>query len=428
MKRQGKKVFEAKVSRRSFLKGAIAGTAALGVGSWPKVARAQGKEPILVGVTSPLSGTFGDMGAAERRGMEMAMNEFNDKGGLLGGRKVEMIVEDTQTNPMVGSRKASRLIKREKVNFLMGEVSSGAAVAIAEVAQNEGVIYINTNANSDALSDEKCHRYTFRVCASMTMFGRAVAAHMVDNIGKKWYFFTHDYTAGHTGTAAMKKVLEAKGGTFLGETLIPMGTTDFSSQLLKIPQVKPEVFIPNVWGTDAIALYKQMTEFGITKEYKTRMGSILRDFLDVWAAGPGIIPGYACTEWFHLQQGAGVADFIKRYQKTFPVSPIPIPENNCYDGYIAMKALLLATEKAGTTDSKAVVKALEGLRFNEPANNCEVYIREFDHQFIMDYFLVRSKDPNEMKDRTDLYEVIAKIPGPKYPKTKEESPCKLEPL
>jgi branched-chain amino acid transport system substrate-binding protein len=423
-----KKVLEAKVSRRNFLKGAIATTAALGAGSLvPKVTLADEKEPILIGITSPLSGIYGDMGAAERRGMEMAMDEFNAKGGILGGRKVEMIVEDTQTNPMIGSRKASRLIKREKVNFLMGEVSSGAAVAISEVAQAQKTIYINCNANSDALTDEKCHRYTFRVPPSMTEFGRVVAAYMADHVGKKWYFFTHDYTAGHTGTLAMRKVLEAKGGTFLGETLIPIGTTDFSSQIMKVKEINPEVFIVNVWGTDAINLYKQLNEFGMTKEYGNRMGSILRDYLDCWATGPGIIQGYACIEWYHDQPKVpGVQNFIKRYQKAFPGSPIPVPENNTYDGYTGMKALLLAVEKAKTTEMKAVLKALEGLRYHEPANASDVYIREWDHQFLQDFYLIRSRHPNEMRDRTDLFEIIGKFPGEKYAKTREESPCHME--
>ncbi len=425
MEKKIKKFLKAKVSRRTFLKGAIASTAAVGINSFsPRVARAQ-KEPILIGVVTPLSGTFGDLGSSERRGMEMAVNEFNEKGGVL-GRKVEMIVEDSQTNPMIASRKATRLIKREKVNFLIGEVSSGAAVAISEVAQNEGVIFVTTNPNSDALTDEKCHRYTFRVPASMTMFARAVATWLADNMGKKWYFLTHDYTAGHTGTAAMRKVLEAKGGQFLGETLIPFGTTDFSNQLLKVKQVKPDVFIGNVWGTDGINLYKQAYEFGITKEFK--MASILRDYLDCWAAGPGIIVGYACIEWYHMQKGPGVSDFIKKYQKTFPAAAIPVPENSLYCGYVGMKALLKAVEKAGTTDMKPVVRAFEGLKFFEPANDSEVYVREWDHQFLMDYYLVRSNDPKEMKDRTDLFEIMAKIPGTKYPKTREESPCKLEQL
>ena len=425
MEKKVKKLLKAQVTRRTFLKGAMAGSAALGVGSLlPRPARAQ-KEPILIGVVTPLSGLFGEYGYSEQRGMELAVNEFNEKGGIL-GRKIEMMVEDSQSNPMVGSRKASRLIKREKVNFLIGEVSSGAAVAIMEVAQNEGVIHIATNANSDALTDEKCHRYTFRVPPSMTMFARATATWMADHLGKRWYFFSHDYTSGHTGTAAMRKILEAKGGQFLGNTLIPIGTTDFSNQLLMVKQANPDVFVANVWGVDAVNLYKQAYEFGISKQYK--MGSVLRDFLDCWAAGPGIIAGYAGTEWYHLQKNQAAADFTKRYQKAYPVAGIPVPENNLYSAYTGMKGLLKGVEKAGTTDTRSVIKALEGLKYFEPINGSEVYVREWDHQFLQDYFLIRSKDPGEMKDRTDLFEVIGKIPGTKYPKTREESPCKLEQL
>jgi branched-chain amino acid transport system substrate-binding protein len=337
-----------------------------------------------------------------------------------------MIHEDTQTNPMVASRKARRLITRDKVKFLIGDSSTGVGVAVGEIAQSEGVIYVNCNANGEALSEEKCHRHMFRVCASMTMLARGGGTWMAQNVGKNWYFLTHDYTAGHSAAEAMKKVLATQGGTLLGETLIPIGTTEFSTHILNIKRMKPAILIISVWGMDGINLHKQLAEFGVSNEWK--IFQIPIDYPDAWALGPGVFRGYGVTDWYHYSKVPGAADFIKRYQKTFPVAPIPVPENNTYPGYVGMKSMLLAIEKAGTTDAQAVIRAFEGLRYNDPYNDCEVYVREWDHQFMIDYYLVRGKDPKEMKDRTDYFEVMAKIPGKDYAKTKEETLCKLESL
>jgi len=128
---------EGKSSRRQVLKGTLAvAAAASSVHMWPKILL--GQEKILsIGVPSPASGNFADMGAAERKGMELAVKDFNAKGGVL-GHKVEMLVEDDQTNPMVAARKARALIQRDKVKFLIGGVSSGTVVAIGSVVGSAG--------------------------------------------------------------------------------------------------------------------------------------------------------------------------------------------------------------------------------------------------------------------------------------------------
>ena len=415
---------EKKISRREVLKGALAGAAAAStVDLWPKILRAQ--EKILsIGVPSPASGNYADMGAAERKGMELAVRDFNAKGGVL-GHKVEMLVEDSQSNPMIAARKARALIQRDKVKFLIGGISSAEVLANSSVAGIEKVIFVGTNGNAAEITGDKCNRYTFRVCGEIPSMARFCADYLLKNVGKKWFLFTHDYAAGHSARDAFKSIAAKQGGTIVGDELIPMGTTDYSSFLLKVRQAKPDVFVANVWGTDGINLLKQAFEFGITKEFPC--ASTPFDFADHWTLGPDVSRGYGVTEWYHYGI-PGAKELVDKFQKAFPSSFVSVPDNSCYCGYAGMKGLLLAIEKAGTTtEVPKVVEAFEHLKFNEPVNNSDVWIRDWDHQFMMNFYLVKAKLPAEMKDKTDYFEILKAAPNTDFSVTKAESKCKMGP-
>ncbi len=138
------------ISRRGLLKstGAAAGLATF-FGPWRhnRVYAAATDKPIKIGITSDASGQYANSGASDRRGMAMAIAEFNARGGVL-GRNVETIHLDTETTPATGSRVAERLITREECAFMIGAVSSGVANAISQVAQKYGTVYLNTTSSS----------------------------------------------------------------------------------------------------------------------------------------------------------------------------------------------------------------------------------------------------------------------------------------
>ena len=152
------------ISRRTFVK-ATAGAALVGA-TGPFVLRhGLAADPIYIGVVSPASGNYADHGMMERLGMTMAVEEYKDKGVL--GRPVKLIVEDDETDPQVGARKARRLIEVEKVKYLTGGVSSSGAVSVGEVAQRNGAIFVGSNQNSDTLTEQYGRRCQFMVPPDM---------------------------------------------------------------------------------------------------------------------------------------------------------------------------------------------------------------------------------------------------------------------
>src|SRR6476620_10351239 len=141
------------ISRRGILKGSLMASVIGGAGSffgpWKEnQVWAQGAaKPIKLGLTCDASGQYGNSGQDDLRGIRMAIDEFNAKGGVI-GRKVEWITADTETNPATGTRVAERFIAQEQCSFLIGAVHSGVANAITQVASKYGTIYLNTNSSA----------------------------------------------------------------------------------------------------------------------------------------------------------------------------------------------------------------------------------------------------------------------------------------
>ncbi|UCF72544.1 MAG: ABC transporter substrate-binding protein [Deltaproteobacteria bacterium] len=384
------------------------------------------EEVIKIGVVSPASGNYADHGALERRGMQMAVEELNQAGGVL-GKNLQLVAEDSETNPQVAARKARRLIEVDKVKYLMGGVSSSVAIAVGEVAQRYGVIFFATNQNSDTVTGKYAHRCVFRVPPNMAMALRALGPYILETVGNRWYFLTHDYSWGWSGTRWARNVLKAHNGVDVGESKVPLGTRDFSAFLIKARATKPDALVITVGGVDRAALMEQIYEFGIHKDMT--VVHTLYDYEDAWAAGPKKNVGIHGTEWYYDIDKPDVREFVQKYKKRWLGVAIPVPTQDTANGYLATRELGRAIQRAGTENVAAVIKALEGhvIPESESLRHGPITIRDWDHQFICTYYVVRSKKPSEIRDRADLCEIVKWVPGEKTARTKAENPVKLEP-
>src|SRR5439155_383127 len=133
-------------------------------------------------------------------------------------------------NPQTASTKAERMIERDKVACIIGEISSASCLTIAQVAQRTKTLFINTGGNSDALRGSDCKRYMFHVESQNSMYVKTVGRSFLrDGLvkGKKWYSLTADYAFGHDLLKVSKRFMEANGGNFAGDDLVPTDATDF---------------------------------------------------------------------------------------------------------------------------------------------------------------------------------------------------------
>src|SRR5690349_14205436 len=183
------------LSRRAVVQGGVLATTAF-FGPWQhnRVLAQGAKKPIKLGLTCDASGQYGNSGQDDLRGIRIAIEEFNAKGGVL-GRKIEWITADTETNPATGTRIAERFI-REECAILIGALHSGVANAITQVANKHGAIYLNTNSSAPSEAGENCSRVKFVWDGNGTNFAKAAVRSAVKDIGKNWLLLTNDYVWG----------------------------------------------------------------------------------------------------------------------------------------------------------------------------------------------------------------------------------------
>ena len=257
-------VSRGKFSRRGLLKAGLG--AAISQLAAPSVLRSQAAEIIKIGLADPLTGPYAGLGKNELVGCELAVEQINAKGGVL-GRKVELVVEDSSSGDAgTAVQKARKLIDSDKVDFLLGNVNSALSLAMAQVSNEKRILHVVPGAHTDAITGSSCHWNVFRVCNQTQTLAYAVAGAIIKNYGKNWYYITPDYAYGHTLEAGMVKAAAALGGSRVGGDLAPLGTLDFSSYLIKAQAAGPDVIIFLTQGDDMVNALKQAVQFGLEKK------------------------------------------------------------------------------------------------------------------------------------------------------------------
>lgn len=406
-----------KISRRNVLKTGLALGASTLVAS-PMLSYAAGETPVRIGVIDPLTGTYAALGGNQVRGAKLALSQINAKGGIL-GREVKLLIEDSAASVGTSVQKAHKLINQDKVSFLMGTVSSAVSLAVAQTANQAGKVFMVSGGHTDSVTGSRCSWNTFRVCTTTWMLAAGNSKTIADKFGKRWYFLTPDYAFGHTEQQGYAKQLEAMGGTVLGNALAPLGTTDFSSYLIKIEAAKPDVLIVLSAGNDLVNALKQAVQFGLDKKMTIAGG--LQELENVRALPPEARFGWWTFEWWWDQPNVPhVAKFVAEYRKRYN----DYPTARSWFGFTALHSLALGANRAKTLDSIKVARAIEGLVLPpevalEPHSP---FFRAGDHQLMADEFpgqVVDGKYPN-------LFKVADVIPGAKIALSVKEDGCMLK--
>ena len=416
------------ISRRSLLTGlgvasAGAGTAFFGPWKHNRVYAAASDKPIKIGITSDASGQYANSGASDRRGMMMAIDEVNAMGGIM-GRKIETTHIDTETTPATGSRVAERLITREGCGFLIGAVSSGVANAISQVAQKYGCVYLNTNSSSPTESGKNKHRVKFVWDGNGRNFAQAAVKNAVGAYGNKWLLLTNDYVWGHNTSKATRSLAGKYGAEIIDEILVPQGTRDFSSFLLKVQQAKPQVVAAAVGGDDQKAMRQQVAQLGLG--LKMAWINNQQDWPDVYGLPIENLFGVFGTTWYYKLDLPGVADFVKRYQAAYPDTKMRVPGNVFYNGYMATKSLLGAIDAAGSTNNIKIIKQLEGLKASadDRMQHHDAWINPKTHQMQQTIYLATANSGTGDKD--DMFKILSQSAPADVADAKAEGAGQLE--
>ena len=399
-----------------------AGVTAVSALGFPAIVRAQA-DAIKIGHLTPMTGFLGALGEWAVLGIQMAAEEINAAGGVL-GRPLEVNSEDS-INPDTASTKAQRMLERDGAEFLMGEISSASALAISQVAARNKRLFMALGPRSDTLRGKSCNRYLFCTDIPNTVMVNAVGnALLRDGMvkGKKFVTLTADYVFGHDLLRAAKAFFDANDATLVSDELVATDVTDFSPYLLKIRQARPDVVCLNLAGNQVTNFVKQYSEFGLP--YPT-VGFNLNT-ADAWAAGDGNLSGTWPTVWYHTLDTPASKTFVAAFQKKYG----KMPENHAWIEYIALKMAAQAMEETKSTDSEKLVDFFEkGAKFDIMKGR-EAYFRAWDHQLVQEAYPFTAKAEGQAKDQWDLMDLGPAVPAAGesleiiYP-TREQNPCNL---
>jgi len=408
-------------SRRSVLKtGLLLGAAQI---SAPYVITARAADTVKIGLDNPLTGTYAALGKNELIGAQLAVEQINAKGGIL-GRKVDLLVEDsTSADTAVAVQKANKLIDRDQINFLLGNINSGLAQAIANVAFEKKVLCIVPGGHTDTITGTQCHWNVFRVCNTTRMETNSVSKLLLKNYGKKWYFITTDYAFGHGLQAGFEASLKEANGTKAGGDLVPLQTTDFSSYLIKAQSTNPDAIILLLAGDDMINCIKQAVQFGLDK--KTHLAGAQQELEVNAGLPPEALLGDWVFEWYWNQPDVPhVKEFVADIRKK---SGGKVPTARTWFGYAAVHSCAIAAEKAKSLDAVKLAKAMEGLELPPEVALMpnKAYYRAGDHQLMPTLYVGHSQPAPKGGDPEDLFKVTELVKGDEAALPIGEIGCKL---
>lgn len=407
--------------RRKLLKaGALAvGGAALG---YSAMTHAQ-TGPIRIGHLTPMTGFLGALGEYATQGIKLAAEDINAAGGLL-GRQISLISEDS-VNPQTAATKAQRMVERDKVDVLMGEISSASALTMAQVAARNKIMFMSIGARSDTLRGKDCNRYTFHVDIPVTVMVNAAGEALVREgfvKGKRIYAITSDYVFGHDLSKAAKNFFGRNGGTVIGDEVVPTDLTDFSAQLIKIRQARPDLIATNLGGNQVTNFVKQYSEFGM----KYPVAGFNLNTADAWAAGEENLGGIWPTVWHHELKTPGSVAFVEKYTKKYG----RIPENHAWIEYVSLMMLAQAIRETKSVDTEKLIKYFESEAQFDILKARKAYFRSWDHQLMQEAYPFTVKAKGQAKNKQDFLLFGEAVPAPsesleKLAPSKADSLCKM---
>lgn len=406
--------------RRMLLQGSMALGATLAM---PAIVRAQGSGPIRLGHLTPRTGFLGPMGEYAVLGATLAVEEVNAAGGAL-GRKFELLSEDS-VNPQTAATKAQRMVERDGVHSLVGEISSASGLAISQVANRAKKLYFQTGCNSDELRGATCSRYMFHLEACNTMYVRTVGQALLREgmvKGKKWMAFTADYAFGHDLFKRTKQFMDQNGAIFVSNDNLPTDATEFSASLLKIRQQSPDLVVSNLAGNQTTNFTKQYNEFGIDIPFA---GADM-NMTSIWGAGKDGFSGVWPIIWTHQVQAKSAQDFVARFQKRFG----KLPENQAVNDYLAIKLLAQGMNEIKSDDTEKLIAYFEGGKQFDVLRDRAGYFRPWDHQLMFEMYTVRPAQDKNGKGPADFMETSPPVPAASeslevLAPTQQENACKF---
>ena len=359
---------------------------------------AQAKDVIQFGCPVPMSGAFAANGKFADLGMKLAIEQY----GKVLNRPLGYTLLDTEGKPATAVRKVQDAAQQQGARFFAGGILSSEALAMGKEAEKVGGIFITT-AGADEITGKDCNSATFRW--SVPTFGaiEQTVRPLIEAMpkAKRWYTITPQYVFGDGLLTAAKNIFKEKGLEHVGNSYHSLTEKEFSGYLTNAAAAKPDVLLLLNFGAQSSDALRQAVSFGMHKNMTILIAwaSGLEQFESL---GADLCDGvYFGAQYWHTADAPLNQELVKRSQDKFKSNP----NYSLAGSYICTKLLIDAIAKAGSADQKAVIAALEGMKYQGLTGDEEV--RKADHQVLKNYYLLKGKAKSKMKNKDDYVDVIS---------------------
>jgi branched-chain amino acid transport system substrate-binding protein len=313
-----------------------------------------------------------------RKGMELALEEINASGGVL-GRKLELVIRDDGGTPGDAVRAAEELISRERVNVLMGTFASHVGLAVANLANQRRILFLASEPLTDKIVWENGNRYTFRLRPSTYMQVAMLVPEAAKLRKKRWAIVYPNYEYGQSATASFKQLLAAAqpGVEFVAEQAPALGKIDAGAVVQALADAKPDAIFSSLFAADlqkfvregnTRGLFRGRTVFNLLAGEPEYLDPLKDETPEGWW-----VTGYPWSEIATPEHRKFLDAYRKRWQD--------YPRQGSVVGYTAVHAVAEAIRKAKAADTEKLVEALKGLQMSSPFG--PITWRALDHQSTM---------------------------------------------
>ena len=342
-------------------------------------------ETFKIVLLEAVSGPFKRSGDNYVMSIEFLADEINSKGGIL-GKKVEIIVEDSQNKPDVAVRKAQKHVM-EGAKVVATGSGTHISLALADLAQKEKVINISYGAEGESLTGKSCSPYTFRVSPNTEQRSMTIANFLATKPYKKFAIINQDYAFGHEAAEGFKRRVKqfVPGAQIVAEEYHPLANKDFGPYISKIVSAKPDIIFTANWVVDLLNVIKTSREMGINVPFMCYY------LFDVYGVLQGLGGNQAVGSWtfegyFETVRTPANKDFLQRWMnKPKYVEFSKTPVGSMGRAYNGMMHFMEAVRKAKSFDVPTIIKTWEGMEWEGITG--KMTMRPEDHQMLMPMFM-----------------------------------------
>ncbi len=344
-------------------------------------------EPLKIGYLAGISGVCGVLTVRARGAMQMAVDDLNAKGGIL-GRKVVMIVRDSKTKPDEGAKQFRDLVQTEKVELITGVCSSSVFMGINPVSEETKMPLFSNTSGTHKTTVDFFHPYVYQLQPNTLMEGAALAEYVKRRGWKRIVTIGMDYEWGRTTVDVFKEELAKKvpDAKIVKELWPKFGETNLASFITATLNEKPDVVLAVTAGVTATSLIKQGQTYGMFKRTEVLTSLFTDSLFSMGADMPDGIHGWARAPFWAVP---GAGDFLKRFRAKYNDYPDDWGVLH-YDGM--MNIIAPGIEKAGSTDPMKLQAAMTSMTFDTMRGKLK--IRALDHTLdAPSYIGVTKKSP-----------------------------------